>query len=130
MQRITVVHIRRGADPNVNQQLQWIGTSLGLFNLRDRDSSRFRIFIALVKGTRHAQPLSSDEIAERLQLSRGTVVHHLTKLMDTGIVVHEKGGYFLREANLSSMIKDIKRDTEAIFAELEEVAKEIDERLI
>ena len=127
IRRVTVVRIRRGAEGNVNADLQWLGNSLGLFGLRDKDSSCFRIFITLVK--KADNPLSSDDIAERLDLSRGTVVHHLIKLMDSGIVVLEKEGYILREQSLLRLIEDVKKDTESVFAELKEVAKEIDERI-
>ena len=127
IKRVTVVKIRRIQDSNINADLQWLGNSLGLFGLRDRDSSCFRIFITLVKKTE--SPISSDEIAEHLNLSRGTVVHHLIRLMDSGIVIREKEGYLLRESSLLRLIEDLKRDTEHVFAELKEVAKEIDERI-
>ncbi|HIJ10871.1 TPA: ArsR family transcriptional regulator [Candidatus Woesearchaeota archaeon] len=127
--RITILKVRRTTEPNVNQELQWLGNSLGLFNVRDKDSSCFRVFITLVRSAKHNETLPSDDIAERLNLSRGTVVHHLTKLMNSGIVIREKGGYILRERNLQSVIKDIQSDMERMFSELQEVAKEIDERL-
>lgn len=127
IRKVTVIRIRRGLEGNVNNDLQWLGNSLGLFGLRDKDSSCFRIFITLVK--KADNHLSSDKIAERLSLSRGTVVHHLTRLIDSGIAIREKEGYILREQSLLRLIEDLKRDTESVFAELQEVAKEIDERI-
>ena len=130
VQRIMVIKVRKNFVKNdVNEELRWLGNSLGLFGLRDRDSSCFRIFITLLKRTRRNEAISSDEIAERLGLSRGTVIHHLTKLMNSGIVVREKGGYLLKENSLEGVIKDMKRDVEAMFEKLREVAKEIDEGL-
>ncbi|MBI4983608.1 helix-turn-helix domain-containing protein [Candidatus Woesearchaeota archaeon] len=128
-QRITILKIRKDNKPNINEELQWLGSSLGLFNLRDRDSSCFRLFITLVKSSKHNEPVSSDEIARRLNLTRGTVVHHLHKLMDAGIVVKEKEGYILREGNIERLIEQIHRDMEDVFREMEKVAKEIDEDL-
>ncbi len=128
-QRVVIVKIRRVKTENVNQELQWFGNSLGLFGLRDKDSSCFRVFITLVKKARRNELLSSDDIAEHLNLSRGTVVHHLTKLMEAGIVLREKEGYILREGTLQGLIKDIRRDMEAMMSELDDVAKEIDERM-
>ncbi len=128
-QRVTIVRVRKSSTDNVNQELQWLGNSLGLFNLRDKDSSCFRLFITLVRTSKQGKPISSDDIAQRLDLSRGTVIHHLTKLMDAGIAVKEQKGYILREGSLHDVIKDLHRDMEAAFAELEQVAKEIDERL-
>ncbi len=127
--KVTIIKVRRSEDGNVNQDLQWLGNSFGLFNLRDRDSSCFRIFITLVKISKSNKALSSDEIAERLHLTRGTVVHHLTKLMDSGMVIREREGYLLRENNLQRLVKDIHSDMESMFSELREVAKEIDQRL-
>jgi len=53
----------------------------------------------------------------------------LIKLMESGIVVREREGYLLRENNLQRLIIDLEQDTESLFAELKEVAKEIDEKL-
>ena len=128
-QKITLIKVRRKQDPNVNRELQWLGNSLGLFNQRDKDSSCFRVFITLVRKAKRNEAVSSDDIADRLSLSRGTVVHHLTKLMNSGIVIREREGYLLREHNLQKVVAQMQRDVEAMFAELKEVAKEIDESL-
>ncbi len=127
--KLTIIQVRRSDQGNVNRDLQWFGNSLGLFNQRDKDSSCFRVFITLVKKSKGNEALSSDEIAEKLSLTRGTVVHHLTRLMEAGIVVKEKRGYILREGSLLHLIADLERDAEAVFSELKEVAKEIDVNL-
>ncbi len=126
---MTVLKVRRPGEGNVNNDLQWLGNSLGLFNLRDKDSSCFRIFITLVKKSNTNSPLSSDDIAEKLNLTRGTVVHHLIKLMDAGIVVREKEGYLLREQKLTKVIDDLHKDVESLFDELMTVAEEVDQQL-
>ena len=129
IRRVTVLKVRRPGEGNVNNDLQWLGNSLGLFNLRDKDSSCFRIFITLVKKSNTNFPLSSDDIAEKLNLTRGTVVHHLIKLMDAGIVVREKEGYLLREQKLTKVIDDLHKDVESLFDELMTVAEEVDQQL-
>ena len=127
--RVMIVQVRRNSDENINQELQWLGNSLGLFNLRDKDSSCFRIFIMLVKNARRGQGLSSDDISHHLELSRGTVVHHLSRLIDAGLIIHEKEGYLLRERTLEGVISHIQQDLENVLKELSAVAKEIDTRL-
>ncbi len=127
--KVTIVKVRRTASDNINRDLQWIGNSLGLFGLRDKDSSCFRVFITLVKRAKKEDVISSDDIANKLHLSRGTVVHHLTKLMNAGIVIRESRGYILRESNMQALIRDIKRDIDAIFEEVEQVSKEIDDKI-
>lgn len=128
-QRITIVQIRKPAEHNVNQELQWFGTSLGLFNLRDKDKSTFRLFIELLKSSKASHMLTSDELAARLDLSRGTIIHHINKLMESGLVVHEGNTYTLRVENLRTLIEEIEKDIKRACDDLKEVAKEIDNRL-
>ena len=129
LQRITIMSIRKPVQKNINQELQWLGSSLGLFNLRDKDKSCFRVFIELIKNAKIGKPLSSDEIAYSLGLSRGTVVHHLNKLLDSGIVVEAERGYTLRVSNLRDLINEVEKDLERTLNELREMAEEIDESL-
>ena len=128
-QRITIVNIRKPAEKNVNQELQWFGSSLGLFNLRDKDKSTFRVFIELLKSTKRHETLSSDELALKLVLTRGTIIHHINKLMESGLVIHEGNSYTLRVENLKALIEEVEKDIKRACDDLKEVAKEIDERL-
>lgn len=128
-QRITIINIRKPAEHNVNQELQWFGSSLGLFNLRDRDKSTFRVFIELLKSSKAKQTLTSDELALRLALTRGTIIHHINKLMESGLVIHEGNKYILRVENLQSLIEEVEKDIKRACDDLKEVAKEIDGRL-
>ena len=128
-QRITIVQIRKPAEHNVNQELQWLGTSLGLFNLRDRDKSTFRLFIELLKSAKANHMLTSDELAAKLSLSRGTIIHHINKLLESGLVVHEGNRYILRVENLRTLIEEIEKDIKRACDDLKEVAREIDSRL-
>lgn len=128
-QKITIIKSRKPLENNVNQKLQWLGTSLGLFNLRDRDKSCFRVFIELLKALKEKRPLNSDEIAFRTGLSRGTVIHHINKLIDAGIVVHEKNRYMLRVNNLKNLIDEVEKDIERTCDDLKAIAEDIDSRL-
>lgn len=127
-QKITIISVRKPAR-NLNNELQWFGSSLGLFNLRDKDKSCFRVFIELLKAAKRDKPLTSDEIAYKLGLSRGTVIHHINKLIESGIVIHQNKRYMLRVNNLEVLVDEIKKDAERTFDDLKRVAKEIDHLL-
>jgi predicted transcriptional regulator len=87
------------------------------------------VFIQLVKAAKKGEGLSSDELASMLGLSRGTVVHHLNRLMESGLVVANKNTYNLRVNNLEVLIDELQRDAERALDDLRTVAKDIDERL-
>lgn len=135
-QKITIYRLRKapshGVSPGVNgvnEELQHFGTSLGLFSLRDRDKSCFRLFITLLQGARLHHAFTSDELAHHLHLSRATVIHHLNKLMEAGIVINSRGKYLLRVERLSLLIDEIKKDMETSLNEIKETAQEIDNAL-
>tara|TARA_B100001971_G_C18031230_1_gene452654 strand:+ start:290 stop:703 length:414 start_codon:yes stop_codon:yes gene_type:complete len=128
-QKITIVRSRRPVEKSVNQELQHLGTSLGLFNLRDKDKSCFRIFIELLKAAKARHPLTSDEIAHMTSLTRGTVIHHITKLMESGIVINDRNRYMLRVDNLKTLIDELEKDVKGICDDLKKTAEDIDTRL-
>jgi predicted transcriptional regulator len=127
--KITIVSLRKPLKGNLNDELQWFGNSLGLFGKRDKDKSCFRVFIELLKGSRMKRPFSSDELAFQLSLSRGTVMHHVNKLMESGLVINNNNRYFLRVDSLEEMIAELKRDLDRTCDSLRKVASEIDEKL-
>jgi predicted transcriptional regulator len=125
---ITIVQLPPPRGHDINYELQWLGSSLGLFGDRDKDKSCFRVFITLVKEGKR-RPLSSDHIAAQLHLSRGTVVHHINHLISSGIVEKERKGYTLRVENLRGLIEEMHRDMDKMFQRLKHVSKEIDDGL-
>lgn len=128
-QRITIIQTRKPANPTLNDELQWFGNSLGLFGERDRDRSAFRLFLELLKAAKRGHPLSSDDLAEELGLTRGTVVHHLNNLIDAGIVVYDGRRYWLREPRLEVLLDELRKDMERTIDDLKRAAKDIDETL-
>ena len=128
-QKITIINYPYPKSSSLNAELQWLGNSLGLFNIRDKDKSQFRIFIALLKAAKSKIPMSSDEIAEDLNLTRGTVIHHVNKLIANGLVVSNNNRYILRVDNLRQLLDELERDTLTIIKELKDIAKDVDKKL-
>ena len=127
--KITIIRHRRPSKSSLNEQLQWLGSSLGLFGLRDRDKSCFRIFVELIKATKAKKPVTSDELAFGLNLSRGTVIHHINNLIKSGLVIHEGNKYMLRVENLTTLIEEVEKDIERTCHDLKQIAKNIDKEL-
>lgn len=129
IKRITINKIRKPQEANLNKDLLWFSDSLGLFTERDKERSCFRIFVELVKTTRKRKPINSDELAFKTHLTRGTVIHHLNKLMESGLVISYNNKYFLRTENFESLVNELKKDMQRIFEDLKEMAEELDENL-
>ena len=124
-QRIIIVR-NRPPKKQVNEELQWLGDSLGLFNLRDKDKSCFRIFLEIIKAAKHGKPLTSDELADKLGLSRGTVIHHINRMIESGIIIHQDNRYMLRVDNLTQLVQELRKDIDRTIDDMREIAEDID----
>ncbi|MDP2907541.1 MAG: winged helix-turn-helix domain-containing protein [Nanoarchaeota archaeon] len=124
--KVTILKLERPKN-EINEEIQWFCQSFGLFGERDKEKSCYRIFIELLK---HKNGISSDEIAEHTHITRGTVIHHINKLTDSGLVVSQKNKYKLRARSIHHLIKEIEEDIDETFKEMEKIAKKIDKELI
>lgn len=108
------------------RDLEWLCKSLGFLEHRDKKKTAFRILRLLLEAARESKGLTSDELAERLSLTRGTMVHHLNKMIRSGLVIYHEGTYKLRGRSLKTTIEEAHRDINRIFENLYKVAESID----
>lgn len=127
--RISLYNIDPPATADINAELQWIGGVFGVFGERDKDSSCFRVFVTIVHATQQEGGVTSDDIAARCKLARGTVVHHINKLRDTGLVAPSPGGYRLAQQNMAAVLAGIEDEVQRILSVSKIVAKDIDRKL-
>ncbi len=123
--KITILKLEKPKN-EINEEIQWLCHSLGLFTERDKEKSCYRIFIELLKN-KNGQ--NSDEIAEHTHITRGTVIHHVNKMMESGFVISQKNRYKLRTKSLYKLIKEIEEDIEETLEEMEKISKKIDKQL-
>lgn len=128
--RITIIRTQKPESYDVNALLQWFGGTVGLFSIRDKDRSCFRVFIELIKnGKKEGEGLTSDDLAELTGLTRGTVVHHLNRLMEAGMVLSQKNKYYLKTGSLEALVDVVRADVDKTFEALKEVGKKLDKVL-
>ena len=128
--KITIIRFNKEPTmTNIDQELQWLGTSLGLFSLRDKDRSCYRVFITLLKALKTGQGLTSDEIAFQLNLTRGTVVHHINNLLAAGLIVEKNNRYQMRAKTMKKILEEMKMDMDKTYDNLILVSEKIDEKL-
>ncbi|HME87438.1 MAG TPA: winged helix-turn-helix domain-containing protein [Candidatus Nanoarchaeia archaeon] len=127
--RITIINAHPPKLTDVNTELQWLGSTLGLFGERDKDSSCFRIFVAVFNASNKNEAVSSNDIADSCELARGTVIHHLNKLQDAGLVVHRNTRYYLSGKSMEDSVLHLQNEVSRMFTLLESVARNIDRKM-
>ncbi len=124
-----LLDIRKPAALDVEKDFRWICRSFGFLEPRDKQRTAYQILRTIVEAARQDGGISSDQLAEQIGLSRGTMVHHLNKLIKSGLVIHHEGQYKLRGRNFKTTIEEIKRDLSRIFENLQNVAETVDTAL-
>ena len=129
-QRITLKKLSFPAPGNINRDIDFICKSFGYFAERDKHETAGKIFRILVKeATGDSEGLTSDELAEKLNLTRGAIIHHLNNFIASGLVVKEHNTYKLRGPSLQKCIEEIREDIDRIMKQMMKIAIDIDEKL-
>ncbi|MBS3143886.1 ArsR family transcriptional regulator [Candidatus Woesearchaeota archaeon] len=125
--QITIKKIKKPKSANINENIQFLAESLGLFNKRDKEKSCYRVFLELVK---NKSGLTAEEITLTTNLTRPTIIHHLKNLLESNLIVKEKSRYKIKKESLNSMISSLEDELDSTLNELKEIAKDIDSELI
>lgn len=72
--------------------------------------------------------MSSDELANYTNLTRATVIHHINKLIESGLVVSKNEKYLLRD-DLDNLIGEIEADIISTLNEIKTTTKHIKDML-
>ncbi|NLV25602.1 MAG: winged helix-turn-helix transcriptional regulator [Methanomicrobiales archaeon] len=124
-QRLTLHQIPRPLKNELTNEIYWLCDTLGLSAGRDLDNLATQIVLTILSRS-EGSGISSDELSNLLAISSSRVNHHLRNLTRSGIIYRERRLVHLRRKSLSDSIREIRRDADRIFDELEQVAEEID----
>ena len=124
--KVVIRKVERPFNPDFENQLAWICSSLGFFEPIDKDKNAAAVFKEIVLATEKGEALTSTAIAERIGMSRGSVINHLNNLLHSGLI--EKNGkfYSARSKSMQRTIEEIEEDVERIFSQLKKSAAEVD----
>ena len=112
-----------------DSDIEWICRCFGFMEPRDKQKTAAKIFAALVEAIGKKGSISSDELAEKIGVTRAAVVHHLNRMMGSGLAIQRYGSYQLRMQGVESTIVEVQRDAMRVFENLRRVAREIDETM-
>lgn len=125
-QRLILRDLPRPISNDLISETFWLCDTLGLSSGRDLDNLSSQIILKILEKPPCKSGISSENLGELLDISAGRVNHHIRNLSRTGILYRERRMVHLRGNNLRDTIRELRRDANRIFDELEAVAGEID----
>ncbi len=128
--KVVVRRVERPFKSDFDNQFAWICSSLGFFEPIDKDKNAAAVFKEIVLSTEKGEALTSTAIAERIGMSRGSVINHLNSLLRSGMI--EKNGkfYSARSRSIERTIDEIQEDVERIFSQLKKSAADLDKQFL
>lgn len=127
--KIVVRKIERPFSNDIREEFNWICQSLGFFEPIDKEKTASAIFKAILDATEQGNGLSSNEIAQKVNMSRGAIINHLNRLLNAGLIVKTGHFYVARSKSVYRLIQEIEEDIDRVFARMKDTAREIDEQM-
>jgi len=124
--KVVIRKVERPFKDDFENQLAWICSSLGFFEPIDKDKNAAAVFKEIVLSTEKGEALTSTAIAERIGMSRGSVINHLNNLLRSGLIEKTGKFYCARSKSMQRTIEDIEEDVNRIFLQLKKSAEDID----
>jgi len=128
-QQIILRHLEKPHIKSLEEDLLWLCNSFGFSSGRDTENTSTRIIFSLLDKLSSDEITSSEALAEDLEIKISRVNHHLRNLNDSGLLYRKKRLIYLRGGSLKAAVKEMRKDSERIFDELESIAEEIDSRI-
>ena len=127
--KLTLHTVALPKNENFDEKIAWICSSLGFFEKIDKNKTAAIIFKEIYLAGMLGQVVTSTTIAQKIGMSRGSVINHLNNLLNAGLI--EKGGkyYFARHKTMQGIIDELEDDLLHTFLRIKRVAKEIDSEI-
>jgi len=126
VKEIIIRNIEKPHIKSLEEDLLWFCDSFGFSSGRDTKNTATRVIFSLLEKLSNDEVTSSEALAEDLNIKISRVNHHLRNLNDSGLLYRKKRLIYLRGGSLKAAVKEMRKDSERIFDELENIAEEID----
>ena len=126
MVKIVIKAVSRPSSSGPDMLLKWFCEAFGLSDSNDEEGVEFTILRNLTYAAYENRGYSSMELKEHVAIGRSTIVYHLNKFIETGLVVKRGRRYYLRSTAMSTAIEEIEYDLNKEMMKLLDAAKEFD----
>ncbi len=116
---------REAKERDIEDELGSFCRAMKIISRRDMDGTVTVVFRSILTKGR-AQPVGSSELAGFTHLNRVTIIHHLQRLEQMGLVEHTERKYRLRPNGLCEAVERMREEMLGSLREAEELAGQLE----
>ena len=126
MEKIEIRAIEKPDGNDPENILKWLVAALGLSS-EGKSSIGEQILKDFAMAVRNGEDgLSSSELKLNRTVARSTVIYHLNRFIDAGVIVKKGRKYHLRATEMSKVVEELEYDIEREMQRMLDMAKEFD----
>jgi hypothetical protein len=126
MERIVIRFLERPDSNDPEQIIKWFCEVFGLTSGEDKNPIEEQILRSFVDAAQRDSGLSSSELKLDTDLARSTVIYHLNRFIDAGLLVKRGRKYHLRASEMQKAIEEIEYDVGREMQRMMDTAKQFD----
>ena len=126
MGKIVIREVERPDSRKPDVMIRWFCAVFDLGGEDETNSIEAQILGDFIKAGYRGEGISSSEITLTPKMARSTVIYHLNRLLELGILVKRGRKYYLRATEMSKVMEEIEYDMEREMQRMIDTAKEFD----
>ena len=116
--------LERPLEENLEKEIEWLCQCLGLSS--EEEKLPVDIFKTLLTHTCKGRPVSSTMLSKGKSVTRGAIVYHLNRFIQSRLVVRRGREYTLRDRTLTRTLDEVEEDVLRFLKRMKEIAEKID----
>lgn len=126
MEQIVIRFIEKPDLNDAESIIRWFCNVFGLSSVDAENPVEEQILKSFVEAAREGKGMSSSELELERKIARTTVIYHLNRFIDAGLVVKKGRKYYLRASEMERAIQEIGYDLEREMKRLLDTARQFD----
>lgn len=126
MNRIVIHFYERPDSDEPDELIRWFCRVFGLSNDNEPNPIGEQILIRFAEAAQSRVGLSSSELDLDTDLAKSSVIYHLNRFIEAGLLVKRGRKYYLRASEMQKAIEEIEYDVERELSRMLDTAKELD----
>jgi predicted transcriptional regulator len=122
--RVIIKFIERPSSDNPEEIIRWFCAAFGLST--EKNGIEEQMLSRFMEAAHREMGISSTELSQGSKLARSTIIYHLNRFLDSGLIVKDGRKYYLRATEMKKTIEEIEYDIEREMRRMLDMATEFD----